>query len=160
MFALRKTSTPENPIELQILAAGLPIPEPEYEFASAIGRKWAADYAWMEYRILLEIEGAAFGNVINCAPGSWTTKTVRNALGEKEKIRVTLQPWEKVRLGGRHNTGAGMQADCEKYSQAAILGWMVVRVTTTMIRDGIAIKLIEAAFAARKREGYPSAAAK
>jgi hypothetical protein len=39
-----------------------------------------------------------------------------------------------------------MQADCEKYSWAAILGYTVIRATTTMIRDGIAITLIEAAF--------------
>jgi hypothetical protein len=48
-----------------------------------------------------------------------------------------------------------MQADCEKYSQAAILGWMVVRATTTMIRDGLAIMLLESAFHARRKEGYP-----
>jgi hypothetical protein len=48
-----------------------------------------------------------------------------------------------------------MQADCEKYSQASILGWIVVRATTTMIRDGYAITLLEAAFAARRSQGYP-----
>jgi hypothetical protein len=44
-----------------------------------------------------------------------------------------------------------MQADCEKYSQAAILGWTVIRVTTTMIRDGQAIDLLVQAFAMKRR---------
>jgi hypothetical protein len=48
-----------------------------------------------------------------------------------------------------------MQEDCIKYTQAAILGWLVVRATTTMIRDGIAITLLEAAFDARRKDGYP-----
>jgi hypothetical protein len=42
-----------------------------------------------------------------------------------------------------------MQSDCEKYSWAAILGYTVIRATTTMIRDGAAITLLEAAFKAK-----------
>ena len=132
------------------MAAGLPEPEREYQFAKEIGRKWAADLAWPEYRILFEIEGAAFGNVVNCAPGSWTTKKVKGA-----KVKVVFDRWEQVRLGGRHNTGQGMQNDCEKYSYAAILGWLVVRATTTMIRDGLAIDLLTSAFKEQKNRGYP-----
>lgn len=150
LFTLRKAKSPDTPIELQIIAAKLPEPVQEYPFAETIGRKWRADLAWPSYRILFEIEGAAFGNLIHVAPGSWTTKKVN---GEKQK--VVFDDWQQVRLGGRHNVGAGMQNDCEKYSQAAILGWLVVRATGPMIRDGLAIELLEAAFAARRREGYP-----
>jgi hypothetical protein len=56
--------------------------------------------------------------------------------------------------GGRHTTGVGLSADCEKYSWAAILGWCVVRATPTMIRQGVALVLLEAAFAARGRGNH------
>lgn len=43
---------------------------------------------------------------------------------------------------GRHNRGAGFEADCIKYAEAAIRGWLVIRVTTEMVDDGRAISLI------------------
>ena len=47
---------------------------------------------------------------------------------------------------GRHQTAKGYSADCEKYSEAAILGWKVIRVTQPMIKTGLAIDLIKRAF--------------
>ena len=111
----------------QLLERGLPFPEQEYFFAALLGRQWRFDLAWpgIGYRIAFEQEGAVFGRAIQGADG------------------------KTYRLGGRHNSGAGMQADCEKYSRAAILGWCVIRATTTMIRDGQAIELLVDAFKAR-----------
>lgn len=50
---------------------------------------------------------------------------------------------------GRHNRGGGFNADCEKYSEAAIRGWKVIRVTGKMIREGLAIELLKRALASR-----------
>lgn len=47
---------------------------------------------------------------------------------------------------GRHVRPKGFEGDCEKYNEAAIMGWMVIRVTTGMIKDGRAIKTIEKAY--------------
>lgn len=41
--------------------------------------------------------------------------------------------------GGRHTSGAGFEKDCEKYAEALILGWRVLRVTSTQVRKGQAI---------------------
>lgn len=41
--------------------------------------------------------------------------------------------------GGRHTTGKGFEADCEKYSVAAALGWRVVRATTSQVKSGEAL---------------------
>jgi hypothetical protein len=145
LFAITKKRPMETTIDLQILAAGLPKPEAELQFAKSIGRNWRADLAWPEYKILFEQEGNAFGNVVQCAPGSFTNVRAKGG----GMMRKVFSEWTTIRLGGRHNTGAGMQADCEKYSWAAILGWTVVRATTTMIRDGAAITLLESAFRAK-----------
>ncbi len=43
---------------------------------------------------------------------------------------------------GRHQTGKGFAADCEKYNAAAILGWRVLRYTTDMVESNEAIDCV------------------
>ena len=47
--------------------------------------------------------------------------------------------------GGRHVRPAGFEQDCEKYGEAAILKWSVLRVTSKMVNDGRALQMIERA---------------
>jgi len=47
--------------------------------------------------------------------------------------------------GGRHVRPASFEKDCEKYGEAAILGWRVIRVTGAMVKDGRALALVERA---------------
>lgn len=56
--------------------------------------------------------------------------------------RVALEVEGGTWTGGRHVTGAGFEADCEKYSAAAIAGWRVLRVTSSQIRSGAAAQWI------------------
>lgn len=65
-------------------------PELEKEFRFHPTRRWRADFAHLESRILIEIEGGIYVN-------------------------------------GRHNRGAGFAADLEKYLEASLAGWRVVR---------------------------------
>lgn len=51
--------------------------------------------------------------------------------------------------GGRHNRAAGFEMDCRKYSEAALLGWVVLRFTTQMVASGEALTLIERALKER-----------
>ena len=46
-------------------------------------------------------------------------------------------------ISGRHNRGAGFEADAEKYNEAALIGWRVLRVTPRMVDDGRALALIQ-----------------
>lgn len=48
--------------------------------------------------------------------------------------------------GGRHTTGIGFQTDLEKFAEAAIRGWMVIRATPNHIRNRIAAGWLERAF--------------
>lgn len=46
-------------------------------------------------------------------------------------------------VAGRHTRGRGFEHDCEKYCEAAVRGWRVLRVTTGMVMDGRAVALLE-----------------
>lgn len=48
-------------------------------------------------------------------------------------------------VGGRHVRGEGYEADCEKYNEAQLAGWMVLRFTPGMIKRGKAGDVIEKA---------------
>ena len=47
---------------------------------------------------------------------------------------------------GRHVRPKGFEDDCIKYNHASLDGWVVLRVTTTMINDGRAIRFIQKAY--------------
>ena len=44
--------------------------------------------------------------------------------------------------GGRHTTGAGYRADMDKYNEAALLGWRVLRTTPKRVKEGEALELV------------------
>ncbi len=71
-----------------------PALQAEYRFHPT--RKWRADYAHLESRTLIELEG-----------GVW--------------------------VGGRHNRAAGFVADVEKYLEAVLAGWRVVRLVDSQL---------------------------
>lgn len=54
-------------------------------------------------------------------------------------IEVEGGVWVK----GRHTRGSGFIEDCEKYNEAALLGWAVLRFPVNMIEDGTAVQMIE-----------------
>jgi len=49
---------------------------------------------------------------------------------------------------GRHTRGKGFVEDCEKYNEAALLGWRVLRFPTQTIPSGEAVSVIERALGA------------
>lgn len=51
-------------------------------------------------------------------------------------------------IAGRHTRGKGFEKDCEKRNAAALDGWRVLHVTTNMVKDGRAVRLIEQAMGA------------
>ncbi|WP_295458931.1 hypothetical protein [uncultured Thiodictyon sp.] len=45
----------------------------------------------------------------------------------------------------RHSRGDGFEHDCEKYNQAALFGWTVLRVTSHMVKDCRALHTLQRA---------------
>ena len=52
---------------------------------------------------------------------------------------------------GRHGRGLGMQSDCEKTNEAALLGWIGFRFTGSQVRSGYALTTLERALVTKQR---------
>ena len=59
--------------------------------------------------------------------------------------RIALEIEGGTWTQGRHTRGAGFEKDCEKYNEAALMGWAVFRVPTCWVYDGKALALLERA---------------
>ncbi len=64
--------------------------------------------------------------------------------------RVALEVEGATWTGGRHTRGTGFEKDCEKYAEAAIAGWAVIRATTEQVRNGQALAWVTRAIESRK----------
>lgn len=68
------------------------------------------------------------------------------------QLKIAIEVEGGTWIQGRHTTGSGFEGDCEKYNQAAILGWQVLRFTRKMIESGEAIEQIDTALNLREAE--------
>lgn len=136
-------------LEEQLVAAGLPRPRREYQFAKMLfGREWAFDYSWDNpWRIALEVEGGLFGGrVVNVGVGAFEYRKKNG-----QKYQAPIAPHTIVRLGGRHNTGEGLRRDLEKYFYASALGWILVKAMPDDVKSGEAVRLAQEAFTFRRK---------
>ena len=101
----------------------MPIQAREVRFHPA--RQWRIDFAWPHLKIGVEFEGGIF------------------AIG-KACLICGQKP-----MGG-HTRGRHYESDCMKYAEAALHGWIIIRTTENLIKNGTTIDLIERAFAMRK----------
>lgn len=56
--------------------------------------------------------------------------------------RIAVEVEGGIYTFGRHNRPTGMIADMEKYNEAAIMGWTVLRFTPQQVKSGEAINKI------------------
>ncbi len=66
-------------------------------------------------------------------------------LWKAQKLIVEVEGGIWIEGGGRHTRGQGFEADCEKYNNATIDGWRVLRVTAKQIENGDAVGWIRKA---------------
>ncbi len=74
-------------------------------------------------------------------PRMWRFDFVIDVMATQIALEVEGGTWS----GGRHTTGPGFADDCEKYAEAAIRGWRVIRVTADQVRSGAALRWVERA---------------
>lgn len=70
-------------------------------------------------------------------------------------LKVALEKEGGVFMGsrGRHTNGGGFTADCEKYSVAASMGWLVIRATTAQINKLMFLAWLRDAISLRELGG-------
>ena len=116
----RPVSKLEETLALHIRSLKLLKPVRELQFHPT--RNWRFDFAWPEIMLAAEVEG-----------GTVSHGQVRMVNGRPRVLK------------SRHLTPSGVEGDCEKYNEAILLGWSVLRFTGGMIKSGIAIQTIERA---------------
>lgn len=62
-------------------------------------------------------------------------------VGRKVAVEVDGGSW----IAGRHTRGEGFEKDLEKLNEAALAGWVVLRVTPRMVDNGTALELLRRA---------------
>ena len=92
------------------------LPEPIQEYRFHANRQWRFDFCWKLQHALVACEVEG---------GIWMQTETGRSKGHAHPERF--------------------QSDCEKYNEAALYGWLVIRVTPEMIRDGRAIDWLERA---------------
>lgn len=58
-------------------------------------------------------------------------------------LKVAIEVDGAVFTRGRHTSGFGFMADCDKLNEAVFRGWRVIRVTPTHFRNGQALGWVD-----------------
>lgn len=118
------------------------------EYAKAL--KKAARKKWENvFARQLEAEGYSLGeDPDNLLPGEYIreykwhpTRRWRSDFCFTDKVLVEIEGGVWTR--GRHTRGQGFINDCEKYNNAAALGWRVFRFVSGTVEDGTAIQFVK-----------------
>ena len=109
--------------------AGLPAPAEEHRFHPT--RLWRFDFAYVEKKIAIEIDGGGWGRPVVCHRCRQTVLRFSNG-----------RPYP-VREGGRHHTAKGAESDNEKFNEAMRFGWRVLRFNPCHIKSGYALDLVK-----------------
>lgn len=62
-------------------------------------------------------------------------------------VKFAVEVEGGIWITGRHSRGAGMEKDMEKYAEALIAGWRVLRVSPKQVKDGTALAWVKRALA-------------
>lgn len=92
---------------------------PELQWVFAPPRRYRFDFAWPGRRLAVEVDGGTRGR--------------------------RCEQCGDIKAAGRHTRMAGIEADAEKYSLAAIDGWKIIRVTAAQVEDGRAVGWVKRA---------------
>lgn len=121
-------------------------PSPQAQLAAA---QRAARREGLELRMLLALRAAKLVDGMTREHRFHPTRAWRFDFAWPA-ARLALEVEGGTRSGGRHTTGTGFEADAQKYNEAALLGWTVLRVTGAQVRSGAALQWCQQALQTRK----------
>jgi hypothetical protein len=113
----RRMSQPQAELLFQCRVAKLPRPKVEWRFHPK--RLWRFDLAF-------------------------TAPVYQGSILGFRDIRLAVEIDGGGFVNGRHSRGKGIEGDCEKYAEAMLLGWRVLRVTPAQVKSGDALRWITA----------------
>ncbi len=118
------------------LLAAKDSPYPTREFRFHPTRMWRFDFAWPAYRLAVELEGGVMSYPVTCDSCKRPVHRLNKRTKRKERVYASM---------GRHTRASGFQSDCEKYNEAAAMGYRVLRFTIKNLTESPAemIKLIQ-----------------
>jgi DNA-binding CsgD family transcriptional regulator len=97
------------------LGGDIVTPTPEFKFHPT--RRWRFDRAWEYHRVAVEIEGGVYGKKIRCqACGTLVRGTKKDGSFGRA-----------ITIAGGHRGFERFMSDKEKYNEAAMLGWAILR---------------------------------
>lgn len=106
----------------QCVAVKLPEPKREHQFAPP--RKWRFDLAWPDAREQIQETSHRFLILLSSLSPLLLSP-----------LAVEIEGGAASKEGGRHRRRAGYLADMEKYNEAVLLGWRVLRVTPQQVES-------------------------
>lgn len=74
----------------------------------------------------------------------------------EHRVAVEYEGGVATKARGRHSRGWGFEADCEKYAEAALAGWLVLRCTFDHVRDRRALGWLRRALDLRRSPAGPA----
>lgn len=114
----------------------------ELRFAKSIERQWRFDFAWPALRLAVEIEGLVVYR-------GWVAKLDgKEPVTRGDRVTNVLEVESRMLVMGRHATIGGFEEDCEKYGEALILGWRVLRFSQNQVLKRVALDMTARAIAA------------
>lgn len=134
--AKAKRQIHESKFAMQIQSGNLPVAIREYPFA-ALSVGWDRDGD--------PKENAKLGSLRNLLLKAGLRNWAFDFAWPKHKIAFEI---EGAPGRGRHTTAAGFKEDCYKYNEAQMMGWLVYRVTGSMVSSGEALNLAYRVFRA------------
>lgn len=125
-YPSEKMSNGERELWFQIVAMKLPRPIYQHKFHSV--RKWRVDFAYVDLRIAIEIEGMGRSDT-DKKTGVQTMRKRCTACGQ-------VPP-------SAHRSMKGYEDDIEKYNELRIDGWTHLQFTPAMVKSGVALQVLE-----------------
>lgn len=118
----------------RIFAQGLPDPIPQHMFHPK--RKWRLDYAFVQNKVGIELQGAGaggYGRRIQCHRCRAVVRARKKDGSPGKELRV---PYPS------HATGSKNDADANKNIGALLMGWRIVYITPGLLTESKAEKTI------------------